>query len=125
MSLELWLMLGFAIKHFIADFPLQRPFMYLNKGTLWHVGGIVHAEIHGLGTTLVLVSCGISGLPCLLLSLLDSVIHYFVDLIKVKINKHYELKPDNSEWYWVLLGLDQLLHLLTYVGIAYLVVAYA
>ena len=45
------------IKHFICDFPLQAtPWMYTNKGTYGHNGGLAHASIHGLGTALILPS---------------------------------------------------------------------
>jgi len=32
-------------------------------------------------------------------------------------SKRYDLKPDNSEWFWILLGFDQLLHHLTYFAL--------
>ena len=33
----------------------------------------------------------------------------------------YNLKPDNSEYFWMLLGFDQLLHQLTYIGIIWII----
>lgn len=102
------LFIGFQIKHFICDFILQRPFQYLNKGKYLHLGGVLHAGIHGLGT-LILV-----GLDLYWFALLDLFLHYHIDYFKIQINKKYNLKPYNSEYYWWLLGLDQLLHQLTY-----------
>lgn len=105
------------IKHFICDFPLQRwPYMYLNKGAYGHFGGILHAGIHAIATAIILF---MFGLPMLAMALLDFIIHYHTDWAKVKICKHYDLKPDNSEWYWHLLGVDQLIHAFTYIGIVW------
>src|SRR5205809_532082 len=111
-----WLFTAFFIKHFICDFPLQWAYQYKNKGTYGHPGGILHAAIHGAGT---LVVCLIFGLPAWL-ALADAVIHYHIDWAKMRLNAHWGLKPDNSEYFWWLLGLDQLLHYLTYAGLVWI-----
>lgn len=109
------LITAFFLKHFLCDFPLQRwAYMFANKGTYGHPGGILHAAIHGIGTFIILA---VFGLPAIGFALLDALIHYHVDWAKMKIGKVYNLKPDNSEWYWHLLGLDQLIHALTYIMI--------
>jgi hypothetical protein len=36
-----------------------------------------------------------------------------IDWAKMNAGNLYNLKPDNSEWFWILLGFDQLLHHLT------------
>ena len=99
------------IKHFICDFPLQFPIHYLNKGTYGHRGGIYHAAIHAVGTLIV---CSIIGLP-LWYMIVDFVVHYHIDYFKMRLNSYWKLKPDNSEYFWWLLGIDQMLHYLTYV----------
>jgi Protein of unknown function (DUF3307) len=102
------------IKHFICDFPLQAfPWMYKNKGIYGHMGGITHAAIHVFGTFLVFLF--IAPLSACWLALLDGLLHYHIDYAKMNIGKKYNLLPNNSESFWVLLGLDQLLHQLTYV----------
>lgn len=111
------ILLGLLLKHFVVDFPLQTPYMYLNKGTYGHLGGILHAYLHGIATQMVLAICGVPLYYSIMLALLDFVVHYHVDLGKVKITKHYGWTPMNSEKYWWLLGFDQLLHQLTYLGI--------
>lgn len=114
----LWIMTMFALKHFVCDFPLQStPWMYKNKGVLFHPGGLTHAFIHSVGTWFVLA---LYSPNTWILALLDGLIHYLIDFLKVNITESAGLKPDNSEWYWVLLGIDQLLHFLTYVGLVYL-----
>lgn len=106
------------VKHFICDFPLQiSPWMYRNKGIYFHPGGIAHSAVHALGTWLVLVF--FIGAQAWLYALLDFIVHYHIDWAKLKLNKHYDLRPDNSNWFWILLGLDQLAHHITYFVIVY------
>jgi Protein of unknown function (DUF3307) len=115
------------IKHFICDFPLQAfPWIYRNKGTYLHWGGLLHAALHGLGTFIVFFVMprnSVSGNSdihlMLILAMIDCVMHYHIDWFKMNLGKRYHLKPDNSEWFWILLGFDQLLHHLTYFAIVY------
>ncbi len=80
--MNLHVSLANAIKHFIADFPLQAfPFMCANKGTYGHAGGVIHALIHGI------FSMGWG--------------------------------PTTHEEFWVLLGVDQFLHGVTYIALSY------
>ncbi len=111
------------IKHFICDFPLQKyAWLYSNKGTYCHPGGIVHAGIHGLFTWLIFVYFGVE--YAYAFALTDFLLHYHIDWAKMKLNNHLNLKPDNSEWFWILLGFDQLLHHLTYFGMVYFAFLY-
>lgn len=103
------LYITFFVKHFICDFPLQAtPYMYRNKGTYGHPGGILHASIHGIGTLSILGP---------LAAIIDALVHYHIDWAKMRLGAHYNLKPDNSEMFWILLGVDQLFHYLTYAGL--------
>lgn len=109
------IMFWFFIKHFICDFPLQaHPWMYRNKGTYGHPGGIVHALIHFIGTFILLLCFNVSILFTFALSTFDFICHYHIDYAKLKIGSYYKLGPMTSEWFWILLGVDQLLHYLTY-----------
>lgn len=92
-------------KHFILDFIFQTPYQYLNKGKYGHPGGLLHSGLQGSGTFLIL------GWQA---ALIDLVIHYHIDWAKVQVNSRFKLKPDNSEKFWWLLGLDQYLHYMTY-----------
>ncbi|PPC87537.1 MAG: hypothetical protein CTY37_03360 [Methylotenera sp.] len=106
------------IKHFICDFPLQAyPWMYRNKGTYLHPGGIVHALIHGIGTTIVLLP--FISLVALMYGIVDWLVHYHIDWAKMGVSKRYDLQPNNSEKFWILLGFDQLLHHITYFALVY------
>ena len=90
------------------------PYQYKNKGTFGHFGGILHAGIHGVGTFLITFNVYVS--------FLDFIIHYFIDWYKMNINQEFNLKPDNSEYFWLLLGFDQFLHQLTYILIIWILI---
>ena len=106
------------IKHFICDFPLQaNPWMYRNKGTYGHLGGVTHAAVHGAGTVLALAP--FIGLGAFIYAAIDTVVHYHIDWAKMNFSRRHDLQPNTSEWFWILLGFDQLLHHLTYFAIVY------
>lgn len=118
----------FILKHFIVDFLLQTEYQWKNKGTFFHPGGVFHSLLHGLSTTFILFY-GIDyltdfGKPeliiCFIIGNIDFLIHYMVDWGKININKKFNLIPEKT-MFWVMLGLDQTLHLLTYVFIIFLI----
>ena len=43
------------VKHMIADYALQSPFMFKNKGRYGHPGGLLHAAVHVALTAPVLL----------------------------------------------------------------------
>jgi len=116
-----FLFLVFQLKHFVVDFLMQGPYQFLNKGTYGHPGGILHSGLHAATTFLIFVmlwGAGIGSIPlAALLAVVEFLIHYHIDWAKVQINKRYQWKPDTSKEFWFLLGLDQLLHQLTYIGL--------
>lgn len=117
-----------TIKHFVVDYPLQGPYQYLNKGTYGHLGGILHACYHGVGTMFVLViiahGAKISNEVIASICLIDIVVHYHIDWAKVQINKKMGWGPTTHEQFWVLLGVDQFLHSVTYLSFAAYLIPY-
>ena len=115
----LFLILLLFTKHFIVDFPLQHRFQYSNKGTYLHPGGLLHAFLHGLGTW----ACFYWYAPTasFYLAWIDAIVHYHIDWAKMNLNAKMGWGPTTHEQFWWLLGLDQFLHALTYVGLVYLV----
>ncbi len=78
-------------------------------------GGLPHAGIHVALTPLVyLVLAPVSLVVAGTIALGEFAIHYHVDWAKEQLTRG--LTPQNSE-YWHTLGVDQLLHGLTYLGI--------
>ncbi len=120
----LYLYLAFRAKQVICDFFLQPSWMALVKGRPLNQGGakalFMHAGIHGVGTTLVVLMF----MPALWwLGLLDFVIHSLIDKLKAMINnRNGWTYKDNA--YWWAFGLDQEAHNLTHlVYIIVLIVA--
>jgi hypothetical protein len=115
----LWLILLLFTKHFIIDFPLQVRYQWSNKGTYGHPGGILHAGLHGLGTYLCFV--WYAPVAAIYFFLADMFVHYHIDWAKMNLNKKLGWGPNTHEQFWWLLGLDQYLHALTYIGFIALV----
>ncbi len=68
------------LKHTAADFFLQTPYQYLNKGTYGHPGGILHSAIHVALTPLVyLVLLPGSLTIAAAIAVGEFVVHYHVD----------------------------------------------
>jgi len=127
------MLLLFMVKHFIWDFtPLQTPYMWMNKGKYGHPGGILHAALHVVASFPILffysthIARYFPSAPwmntgwLLVFSLIfEFLSHYHMDWAKVKIGKATGWRPDNSPHFWTLLGVDQLVHFLTYWIITY------
>jgi len=119
MNTVLVILLLLTIKHFVVDFLLQNKFQWSNKGTYGHLGGVLHAALHGIGTFLCLIFFVDYWGIAWILSLFDSVIHYHIDYCKMNINARMGWGPTTHEQFWWLLGLDQFLHSLTYLAIVW------
>lgn len=107
-------------KHFIVDFPLQHRYQWSNKGTYGHPGGGLHSLLHGLGTWACLYYFAPEA--AIYLAVIDFTLHYHIDWAKMNLNAKLGWGPNTHEEFWWLLGLDQFLHALTYIGITSLVV---
>lgn len=119
MNTTVFLLLAlFGIKHFIADYLMQFEYMLREKGIYGATGGIHHSLVHASFTFLILVFFCTDANVLIALALLDFAIHYHVDFFKQQLNKNLTTADRN---FWVLLGLDQALHYLTYIGIIYVV----
>lgn len=104
------------IKHFVADFILQTPYQFLNKGVYGHPGGIIHAAIHAAGSVLVFLVIT----PTLPLALAivagEFIAHYHIDWLKERTVKRQQWVFPQAEFWWTF-GADQALHQFTYVVI--------
>ena len=108
------------IKHIVADYFMQYSWMIRDKGTYGAWGGIAHSGWHGILTLLVLYQFFIPWYLLILLPLFDFIIHYHVDYVISNFWKSRNLVPAD-QMYWVTHGVDQLLHLLTYIAITWIV----
>jgi hypothetical protein len=105
------------VKHAVADFYLQTPYQYLNKGTYGHPGGLLHSAIHVALTPLVyLVLIPGSLLIAGAIALGEFVAHYHIDWLKEQIVRRNGMTMQDPG-FWHALGTDQLVHGLTYLVI--------
>ena len=126
--MELSLLTALIFKHFLADFPMQTQRMVDEKGKYGAWGGVEHSGIHGWLTMLVVmlflrINVGYEVIHCaligILVGMLDGFIHYNIDWAKMNLSKGLTVADRN---YWLYLGLDQMLHYLTYILIVAIVV---
>jgi hypothetical protein len=105
------------VKHTLADFLLQTDRIFREKGRYGAPGGLQHALIHVLLTAPVFLLFPGDG-PALgaLLLAAEFFVHYHIDWAKEQIVKHEGWSPNDTVFWWAL-GIDQLLHGLTYVAI--------
>lgn len=117
--IEIILLLAlFGIKHFLADFLWQFPYMVADKGYYGGAGGMAHAGIHGILTFFVLIGF-VRPEDAVTIALIDSAVHYHIDWAKTNLSRGLSIE-DHRFWIWF--GLDQTLHYLTYIAIIGIIV---
>lgn len=111
----------FFFKHLVADFLLQPPYMYKNKGTYGHSGGLLHVMLHGWFTFMVFAILDVPAAPIAYgIVIAEMLIHYHIDWAKMNLNRVMGWAPNTSEYFWMLLGVDQFLHLMTYLWMVWM-----
>ncbi len=105
------------VKHFVCDFVLQTPYVIRGKGIYGHPGGLIHAGLHGIGTLPVfLIYPAPAGLAAGIV-FAEMLVHYHIDWLKERIVRAKGWTSLAGTPFWIALGVDQLLHQLTYVAI--------
>lgn len=115
-ALILWALLALELKHFLCDFVLQTEYQVRTKGIYGHFGGFIHSGLHIIGTLPALIILGASVKAMAIVLAVEFVIHYHADWMKIAVDKRTKWGMDDQR-YWILFGLDQLIHQLTYIGI--------
>jgi NAD(P)H-hydrate repair Nnr-like enzyme with NAD(P)H-hydrate dehydratase domain len=113
----LFLVLLLQIKHFVCDGLLQTKDMVRAKAFYGRPLGILHAAIHGAGTLVVLAAMGFGWGIVLLGAAADFAIHYHIDFTKEKIVQRFGWTT-SVPYFWWMIAFDQLMHHLTYLGLA-------
>ena len=111
------------VKHALADFLLQTAYQRATKGIYGALGGLTHSATHILLTAPVLLlfpAVTPSRMAAILAA--EFVIHYHLDWLKDQAVKRQGWSSHDTPFWWAL-GLDQLMHGLTYVGIVALALA--
>jgi hypothetical protein len=105
------------VKHWYIDFVDQTQVEVENKGKYGKWLGVRHSLKHGIGTAIVFVILDIEVEFAVLLGIVDFVVHYHVDWIKMRFGNRDITTPA----FWNQLGLDQLAHYTTYLALVWVV----
>jgi len=112
-----------SVKHMFADYILQTPYQFRNKGTYGHPGGLLHSALHATLTlpVFLLLPPATTALALIIIAG-EFIIHYHMDWSKEQLVRRYEL-TQSDPWFWYLFGFDQLVHAITYVAIIALLIS--
>jgi len=119
-----FLLIAFQVKHFIADFPLQREYMLRKTLSGWDffVPLAVHCGVHAFLSLLIILYVN----PVFWgLALVDFVAHFIMDRIKSGPKYLGRFNDKSKPGYWNALGFDQMIHHLTGFGMIWILLTYA
>ena len=102
------------IKHWYIDFVNQSDEEVNGKAIYGNLKGIGHSAKHGIATMLIF-TLWLGPVGSFLLGLIDFVIHYHTDWLKM----NYGNRDVTTPAFWNHLGLDQMVHQITYILLAY------
>lgn len=127
-----WVAVLFQVKHFLADYPFQTPYMLQKfKKQGWILPLAAHAGVHA-GFT-ILISIWMKPTLAFPLALFDFVTHFVMDRIKAspdllgryKVLSSAEYPSATPEarrantYFWWAMGFDQMVHQLSYLVIIF------
>lgn len=109
------------IKHWYVDFVDQSMSEVNSKGTYGEWLGVRHSLKHAIATAFCFWVVGGNefALYAVVIGLIDGMIHYHVDWAKM----NWGNRDIQNPLFWNHLGLDQMVHQLTYIILTYLVVS--
>lgn len=117
--MELIILLLLQIKHWYFDFANQTTDEIKYKGIYLDWRGITHSLKHAVATTAIFFLFANLEIA-IILGLIDFLIHYHVDWIKMK----WGTKDITTLKFWNQFGLDQLAHQITYLMLILLLTSY-
>jgi Protein of unknown function (DUF3307) len=111
------------VKHAVADFFVQTESQRREKGIYGATGGLTHSLTHIVLTAPVflLLPTLETGMIAALLAA-EFVLHYHIDWTKEQVVRRNGWTSHDTPFWWAI-GLDQLLHGLTYVALLALALA--
>ena len=112
-----WALFLLFVKHWYIDFVNQNQEEVNNKGKYGKWLGIRHSFKHGLATAGIFIFLDIEVDFAVILGIVDFVVHYHVDWIKMRFGNRDITTPA----FWNQLGLDQLAHYTTYLALVWAV----
>ncbi len=121
----IFLLIALFISHYLADFCLTWPALIQSKADGRSIRPILmHAGVHGVLMGGCLLVYGVSARQLLILTLFELITHFLIDTVKAHVSVRFLLLADiKQKAYWVLFGLDQLLHQMVVIAIWYVAVS--
>ena len=118
MTMELILLL-LTVKHAFVDLFLQSLHHNMKKRN--YFGGWPHYTEHAVATFVVVI--WFTSFPfCILIALLDGVLHWHIDYTKHVVQTKWNITPtNNKQLYWCIQAVDQSLHFITYFRLVLLI----
>ncbi len=115
------LLIVFQLKHFVADFPLQREYMLKKFGAGWEfvLPLSLHSAVHAAFTLVICLVCNAS---LWWLAAADFAIHFAMDRIKSGPRYLGRFNDKSRPGFWNALGFDQMVHHLTHLWIVWALV---
>lgn len=101
----------------LADFVFQGPYILANRRFYGHPGGLLHVAIHLAGSLVALLVMGTAASMIAILLAAEALIHYHLDWAKDNFVAARHLTSRDAT-FWYATGVDQMLHQLTYIGMA-------
>jgi hypothetical protein len=117
------LLVVFQVKHFIADFPLQFPYMLRKLSAGWEFVWplTLHCTVHAV---LTLFICLVVEPHYWWLAILDFVVHFIMDRIKSGPRYLGRFRDVTSSKFWMAFGFDQMVHHLTHFYIIWVLLTH-
>lgn len=118
-----YLLIAFQVKHFLADFPLQFPYMLRKFRPGWDfvLPLTAHCGVHAILTLAIVLWVR----PALWwLAVADFIIHFVMDRLKSGPRFLGRFKDQTKTLYWVSFGFDQMVHHLTHFLIVWIILTY-
>lgn len=115
------LLILFQLKHWYIDFVDQSMDEVHSKGKYGEWLGIRHSLKQGIGTyiAVALVVGAEYWVFALVIAAIDAVVHYHTDWAKM----NWGNRDIQTPAFWAHLGLDQMVHQVTYILLTYMVCA--
>ena len=115
------LLAALLVCHYVADFCLTTPMMIRAKAdgrNPWPI--LLHATIHAALMGGCLWGYGTGGSLLWILMVTELLSHFIIDTLKARVSVWFPFLADPSRKpYWIIYGLDQLLHQLVVAAIWY------
>ena len=108
-----------TVKHYLADYLFQPHTLALGKAhpTHWRKPLLIHSAVHG-GMALVIFYSLTGLLTALALAAIDFTLHLLIDYWKAQ---KVQYTPAERK-FWLVQGIDQMLHHLTYLALAFIAI---